>query len=38
MARSITLCAVQLADLPLETPAAKARVIGFDGLKPYYDV
>ena len=33
MARPITLCAGQWADLPLETLCAKAKDIGFDGLE-----
>jgi sugar phosphate isomerase/epimerase len=33
MARPITLCAGQWADLPLETLCAKAKEIGFDGLE-----
>ena len=33
MARPITLCAGQWADLPLETLAAKAKEFGFDGLE-----
>lgn len=33
MARPITLCSGQWADLPLETLAAKAKAMGFDGLE-----
>ena len=33
MARPITLCAGQWADLPLETLCAKAKDMGFDGLE-----
>jgi len=33
MSRPVTLCTGQWADLPLETLAAKARALGFDGLE-----